>query len=153
MLFHSARRKLFLIKSLPFVAVFFTFLWLRGRLGPDGQFEADDEAMASTPLPFSREVLEQLIARQNQRQYVLNMDKFGPLSPGDPVLVVQVHNRDQYLQALVDSLRNVRGIEKSLVIFSHDVFDLRINAIVEQIDFCKVSALVNWCLGSSSSSS
>lgn len=52
------------------------------------------------------------------------------------VILVQVHYRPDYFSAFVDSLRHVKYIEHTLVIFSHDFYDDRINAIVDAIDFC-----------------
>lgn len=52
------------------------------------------------------------------------------------VLLVQVHNRSQYLTELIDSLREVKYINESLVIFSHDVEDPNLNTLVRSIDFC-----------------
>ena len=47
----------------------------------------------------------------------------------------QVHNRLAYLRQLVTSLSLVRGIEKTLLVFSHDYWDEAINALVASVDF------------------
>lgn len=135
--FRTARKKLLLLKTLPLV-FFVTFIWLQYRVDNDaaGPVEYFDNF---TELPFTLDVLNELIRSSNERQFIVNTEKFGPLDRNDPVLVIQVHNRGQYLAALIESLRRVEGIEKSLVIFSHDIFDVKINSIVEKIDFCKVS--------------
>lgn len=72
----------------------------------------------------------------NYKQTVLNADKF----PGDPqlVLVVQVHNRPEYLRLLIRSLEKAAEVHSFLIIFSHDYFSEEINAIVQGISFCKV---------------
>lgn len=72
----------------------------------------------------------------NYKQFVHNADKF----PGDPqlVLVVQVHNRPEYLKLLVKSLEKAAEVHGFLLIFSHDYFSEEINAIVQRITFCKV---------------
>lgn len=80
------------------------------------------------------------IDRRNADQYVHNLQKYGlSLGPESVVIVVQVHDRANYLKILLDSLRKVKGIEKTLLIFSHDVFSEQLNSIVETIDFCPVS--------------
>lgn len=52
------------------------------------------------------------------------------------VIVVQVHNRIDYLKYVVESLRNVKYIEETLLIFSHDYYSPEIDKIVDSIDFC-----------------
>ncbi|XP_003428431.2 alpha-1,6-mannosyl-glycoprotein 2-beta-N-acetylglucosaminyltransferase [Ornithorhynchus anatinus] len=63
----------------------------------------------------------------------------GPSAPpGDLVLVVQVHNRPEYLRLLLDSLRRAQGIGNVLLIFSHDFWSREINQLVAGVDFCPV---------------
>lgn len=78
------------------------------------------------------------MAEVNSAQRVVNEDRFGPVKGGTVVFVVQVHERVQYLQSLVESLSRVRGIEQAMIIFSHDVYDVKIEEIVHGITFCKV---------------
>lgn len=75
----------------------------------------------------------------NRQQLILNLDKFD-LSASDStvVIVVQVHNRPEYLRHLVSSLQKARDIEKTLVIFSHDFYSDELNEIIANIDFCPV---------------
>lgn len=72
----------------------------------------------------------------NYKQFVLNANTF----PGDPqlVLVIQVHNRPEYLKILIKSLAKASEVQTFLLIFSHDYFSEEINAIVQGITFCKV---------------
>uniref|UniRef100_A0A3Q3XC81 Uncharacterized protein n=1 Tax=Mola mola TaxID=94237 RepID=A0A3Q3XC81_MOLML len=72
----------------------------------------------------------------NYKQHVRNADKF----PGDPqlVLVVQVHNKHEYLRLLIRSLERAAEVHSFFLIFSHDYFTEEINAIVHEITFCKV---------------
>ncbi|KAI7799499.1 alpha-1,6-mannosyl-glycoprotein 2-beta-N-acetylglucosaminyltransferase [Triplophysa rosa] len=72
----------------------------------------------------------------NFKQLIQNGERF----PSEPemVIAVQVHNRPAYLQMLIRSLENVKGIEKALVIFSHDYFSEEITQMVKEIAFCKV---------------
>ena len=59
---------------------------------------------------------------------------------GDTVVVViQVHNRGNYLRHLLASLRKARHIEQTLLIFSHDFYDPDIMEVVKTVDFCPVS--------------
>lgn len=72
----------------------------------------------------------------NYKQCVLNAERF----PGEPqlVLVVQVHNRPEYLKLLIESLEKAANVHNFLLIFSHDYFSEEINSIVQGITFCKV---------------
>lgn len=72
----------------------------------------------------------------NYKQHVLNSERF----PGEPqlVVVVQVHNRPEYLRLLIKSLERAAGVDSVLLIFSHDYFSAEINDIVQGITFCKV---------------
>jgi len=77
----------------------------------------------------------------NTRQKIVNAEKF-PLGVNETyknVIVVQVHNRDNYLVHLVQSLRNVRDIQKALLIISHDYYSKAVFDIVRSIDFMPVS--------------
>lgn len=80
--------------------------------------------------------LTQSVYNANYKQCVLNADKF----PGEPqlVLVVQVHNRPEYLRLLIKSLERAAEVHSFLLIFSHDYVSEEINAIVQGITFCKV---------------
>ena len=86
----------------------------------------------------SIEELRKSVETLNENQRVFNRDAFGPLSDSDLVLVVQVHNRIQYLSSLIRSLERTKDISRALVVFSHDVFDPQINSLIESIKFCKV---------------
>ncbi|RXG55895.1 hypothetical protein Avbf_11743, partial [Armadillidium vulgare] len=74
----------------------------------------------------------------NKRQEILNLDKYSNLTSEDTVIVIQVHNRLENLKYLVESLTNVKHINKSLVIFSHDYWDDEINHFVRSISAFKV---------------
>ncbi|XP_057678078.1 alpha-1,6-mannosyl-glycoprotein 2-beta-N-acetylglucosaminyltransferase [Corythoichthys intestinalis] len=80
--------------------------------------------------------LTKSVYRSNFKQHVLNAERF----PGEPqlVLVVQVHNRPEYLQLLIYSLEKAAEVHRFLIIFSHDYFSEEINTIVQGITFCKV---------------
>uniref|UniRef100_A0A1A8EY70 Uncharacterized protein n=2 Tax=Nothobranchius korthausae TaxID=1143690 RepID=A0A1A8EY70_9TELE len=80
--------------------------------------------------------LSQSVYSANYKQVVQNADLF----PGGPrlVLVVQVHNRPDYLRLLIKSLERAAEVHSFLLIFSHDYFSEEMNSIVQGIRFCKV---------------
>lgn len=98
-----------------------------------------NQAMHSGDVKFNFGSLPELtksVYNANYKQCVHNADEF----PGEPrlVLVVQVHNRPEYLKLLVRSLERAAEVHGFLLIFSHDYFSEEIDAIVRGITFCKV---------------
>lgn len=80
-----------------------------------------------------------LVFQLNFDQTLRNEDKFRSVRQKDDlVIVVQVHNRPEYLKLLVESLKKSKGIENVLLVFSHDFWSPEINEIVSSIDFCLV---------------
>uniref|UniRef100_A0A452TPC5 Alpha-1,6-mannosyl-glycoprotein 2-beta-N-acetylglucosaminyltransferase n=1 Tax=Ursus maritimus TaxID=29073 RepID=A0A452TPC5_URSMA len=79
-----------------------------------------------------------LVYQLNFDQTLRNVDKAGSWAPRELVLVVQVHNRPDYLRLLLDSLRKAQGIDNVLVIFSHDFWSTEINQLIAGVDFCPV---------------
>ncbi|KAL7033575.1 hypothetical protein ACKWTF_007644 [Chironomus riparius] len=61
-----------------------------------------------------------------------------PITNDSIILIVQVHNRSEYLRHLIKSLSNAYNISQTLLIFSHDYFDDEFNQIVNSIKFCRV---------------
>ncbi|XP_049612781.1 alpha-1,6-mannosyl-glycoprotein 2-beta-N-acetylglucosaminyltransferase [Syngnathus scovelli] len=80
--------------------------------------------------------LMQSVYRANYKQHILNAERF--LGEPQLVLVVQVHNRPEYLKLLIKSFEKAAEVHRFLLIFSHDYFSAEINAIVQGITFCKV---------------
>ncbi|XP_076678278.1 alpha-1,6-mannosyl-glycoprotein 2-beta-N-acetylglucosaminyltransferase isoform X4 [Andrena cerasifolii] len=78
------------------------------------------------------------IRKANAEQKVYNEEAFGPLAIDAPVIVIQVHTRLTYLRHLIVSLAQARGIEQTLLVFSHDVWHPEINYLVQSVDFCRV---------------
>jgi alpha-1,6-mannosyl-glycoprotein beta-1,2-N-acetylglucosaminyltransferase len=74
----------------------------------------------------------------NENHDIINTNLYGGIENIGIVLVIQVHDRFDYLKLLVDSLKNVKGIEKALLVFSHDFFSEDINNLVQRIRFCQV---------------
>lgn len=80
-----------------------------------------------------------IVFQMNFDQTLRNEEKFNSVhQKDDPVIVVQVHNRPEYLRLLIESLRKAKGIENVLLIFSHDFWSPEINNIVSSVDFCLV---------------
>ena len=93
--------------------------------------------------PDSLQMLHQQLRSLNHKQKVLNADKFPPLSNDGLVLIVQVHKRENYLKQLFESLKKAKGIEKVLLVISHDYYYDDMNAMVESVDFCRVSHIID----------
>lgn len=87
---------------------------------------------------FTISDLRRNMEKVNLEQRVYNEEAFGPLSADAPVIVVQVHARLTYLRHLIVSLAQAKGIEQTLLVFSHDVWDPDINYLVQSVDFCRV---------------
>lgn len=94
--------------------------------------------ISTTPTKGDTENIQQLITNNNKVQKIRNHDQYGPITNETILITIQVHNRISYLTHLIDSLKETNDIQKSLLIFSHDVFDNRINELVEKINFCMV---------------
>ncbi|CAG2110399.1 unnamed protein product, partial [Medioppia subpectinata] len=86
---------------------------------------------------FSVNQLKRAIDEINQRQEVHHLKTFGPLLDNDLVVIIQVHNRSDYLLSLIESFAKTKHIEEVLLVFSHDLFDPKINSMVTSITFCK----------------
>ena len=95
--------------------------------------------LPSLPGPSSLELLQNILFRVNKEQAVYNAAKFPPLGPDGLVLIVQVHKREGYLKQLFESLKATRGIEKVLLVISHDYYYDDMNELIRSIDFCRVS--------------
>ncbi|KAH3789456.1 hypothetical protein DPMN_167637 [Dreissena polymorpha] len=84
------------------------------------------------------EIYEEIL-RINSEQKIRNLYRYGlKLDQESVVMVIQVHDRLEYLRILIESLREVRGIEKTLLIISHDVYSDGLNQLVKEVDFCPV---------------
>ncbi|KAL2474471.1 beta-1 [Abeliophyllum distichum] len=70
-----------------------------------------------------------------------NFDLYPTLAKDHIVIVLYVHNRPQYLQAVVNSLSQVAGISETLLIVSHDGYFDEMNKIVDGIKFCRVKQI------------
>lgn len=139
MRFRLVKKNLFVLLG---VSVVIATLWFStlALVFDDDKSKASNEAMESGEvgkLNFgSLPELTRSVYSANYKQCIHNADKF----PGEPqlVLVVQVHNRPEYLRLLIKSLEKAAEVHSFLLIFSHDYFSEEINAIVQGITFCKV---------------
>ncbi|KAF7995062.1 hypothetical protein HCN44_004534 [Aphidius gifuensis] len=82
--------------------------------------------------------IKKIIKRINDDQNISNDDAFGPLETDSTVILIQVHTRILYLRHLIVSLAQAKGIEKILLIFSHDYWHPEINELIQKIEFCRV---------------
>ena len=102
------------------------------------------DSLPSQNGPDSLQILRDRLARANEEQRVLNADKFPKLAPDGVILIVQVHRREGYLKQLFNSMRSVEGIEKVLLVISHDYFYDDMMQLVQTVDFCRVSKRLSW---------
>ncbi|GMR52390.1 hypothetical protein PMAYCL1PPCAC_22585, partial [Pristionchus mayeri] len=77
----------------------------------------------------------------NENGAVLNTERFGPLETVKAVIVIQVHNRLEYLKLLVSTLSKTAGIEDTLLVFSHDAKIESIDNLVRNISFARVKQI------------
>lgn len=75
---------------------------------------------------------------KTRNETILNHNLFGEKKPNDPIIVVLVDKDADYLKYLIMSLEHVRGIQETLLIFSHSYYDVNVNKLIEKIDFCRV---------------
>lgn len=78
---------------------------------------------------FIIDLLEEELLLNNQSLY--KVPKFF-------IVLIQVHSRLNYLNVLIQSLKETKHIQDTLVIFSHDFIDEKINELIKSIDFCAV---------------
>lgn len=82
--------------------------------------------------------MKKLIKEINENQHINNNNAFKYFKAENSVVVIQVHSDIRYLAVLLDSIRRVIGITRSLIIFCHDYYDDRINNVIRNITFAKV---------------
>uniref|UniRef100_UPI0035901BF9 alpha-1,6-mannosyl-glycoprotein 2-beta-N-acetylglucosaminyltransferase n=1 Tax=Myxine glutinosa TaxID=7769 RepID=UPI0035901BF9 len=83
------------------------------------------------------DLLKRILQHNGQRP-LLNVDRFPGTRPiYSVIIVVQVHSRVQHLGLLIESLRQVRGIQEALLVFSHDLVMEEMDHLVRQVDFCR----------------
>lgn len=109
---------------------------------PPNFFKNSSEEVLQTDINLENLTeIKQQILRINSEQKIFNLYRFGlKLNQDSVVIVVQVHDRLEYLRILLESLREVKQIENSLLIISHDVYSEAMNKLVKEVvTFCPVS--------------
>lgn len=102
-------------------------------------FNHTDEAVQSTVNYENLTQIKKEIESINSKQRIYNIYRYGlKLNQESVVIIVQVHDRFEYLKILLDSLKETKKIEETLLIISHDVYSDRLNKLVRDIDFCPV---------------
>ncbi|XP_071112212.1 alpha-1,6-mannosyl-glycoprotein 2-beta-N-acetylglucosaminyltransferase-like [Haliotis cracherodii] len=82
------------------------------------------------------------LLRLNSEQHIRNIENF-PLHfhNNSVVILIQVHKRLEDLQIMIESMKSVRYINQTLVVFSHDYYSPETFELVFSIDFCPVLQL------------
>lgn len=93
--------------------------------------DVDPQEMSLSPEEIEK--IKKKLEQLNEEQTIYNEETFGPILRNTTILLVQVHNRLENLRYLVESMRNTRGINESLVIFSHDYWYPAMNDFVTNI--------------------
>lgn len=79
------------------------------------------------------------ILKINTEQRIYNLNRFNlTLNENSVVIIIQAHDRFEYLKNLIDSLKGAKKIEDSLLIISCSVFSVPLYKIAATIDFCPV---------------
>ncbi|KAK4470237.1 hypothetical protein MN116_005811 [Schistosoma mekongi] len=133
-------------------------LWSQSvRLQHPKNVAFDLKVAPPNPGPFSNLLplssisnLRQYISNINRLHFVQNENLYGQLPRRDNltfitspehVIIVQVHNRSVELSLLIESLRRTSGIEKALIIFSHDVYSDELNNLIGSIRFTRTAQI------------
>ncbi|OQV20492.1 Alpha-1,6-mannosyl-glycoprotein 2-beta-N-acetylglucosaminyltransferase [Hypsibius exemplaris] len=96
--------------------------------------EAEEEARwrNSTDAPVDLAGLKSLRTGVQARNAAASLKIANLISTSNfsHIIVAQIHSRIPYINALLDSMSTVRGIETALIVFSHDLVDLEIESAV-----------------------
>ncbi|KAK3868998.1 hypothetical protein Pcinc_025659 [Petrolisthes cinctipes] len=93
--------------------------------------DVDSKEVSLTKENIAR--IKKQLEAENKLQKIYNVNRYGPVLNNTSILLVQVHRRLENLAHLVKSMKAVRGINESLVIFSHDFWDECMNNFVRNI--------------------
>lgn len=85
--------------------------------------------------------IREKVKSRNQYQPIINELMYANVMSRTQIIVIQVDKNVEYLKILLKSLETVAGITKSLIIFSHNVYDDNINALIETIDFVRYTQI------------
>lgn len=89
---------------------------------------------------LSLDEIRDRIWQANMGEKVHNTGSFNS-SLVTAVIAIQVHDRVNYLRGLIQSLSSVKGINSTILIFSHDVYDQEINHLIAGIKFAPVTQI------------
>ncbi|XP_046545583.1 alpha-1,6-mannosyl-glycoprotein 2-beta-N-acetylglucosaminyltransferase-like [Haliotis rubra] len=82
------------------------------------------------------------LLRLNSEQHIRNIEKFQlDFHDNSVVILIQVHKRLEDLQIMIESMKSVRYINQTLVVFSHDYYSPETFKLVFSIEFCPVLQL------------
>nr|CAB3263805.1 alpha-1,6-mannosyl-glycoprotein 2-beta-N-acetylglucosaminyltransferase-like [Phallusia mammillata] len=105
------------------------------EVAPDDEIvEKSDNTMPYDKMP---EEMRQYVLSQNFVQDFHNTEKYGKHTQDSIIIVVQVHDRVDFFEQLLDSLKNARGIEKATLVLSMDKFTRQNEEAIKKIDFCR----------------
>jgi hypothetical protein len=78
--------------------------------------------------------LKELIKKNNLKPVIFNQ-KYSTILTDTLIILIQVHKRFENLKSLLLSLSNVKFINETLIIFSHDYYNETINRYIKQLKF------------------
>ncbi len=90
------------------------------------------------PESFNLENLRSLYIGRNLNFEIKNSKFLNLTNKEFLVILIQVHDRFENLKILIESLRFTKYISDTIVIFSHDFIDPKINDYIEKVDFAAV---------------
>ncbi|KAJ0178842.1 hypothetical protein K1T71_005617 [Dendrolimus kikuchii] len=82
--------------------------------------------------------MREIVKERNDLQQVRNLKNFGPIKNNTLILVISVGKFVYNLKYLIASLSQVKGIEDTLLIFSHWYLDENVDNIIISIEFARV---------------
>ena len=111
-----------------------------------GIFDINSRLFSKSITEVNVTELAAVIDRLNHQQIILNASNKGEIlgnwsstgQAGSIVIVIQVHNRRNYLEKLIESLSRARRIERTLLVFSYDLYSDELNWLVRSISFAPV---------------
>lgn len=129
--------------SLLLLLLFFLIFLLREEIDDDPLSESEESVIFDSSFKPKLPKQTNLSIKLEERNHLppRNLDLFPTLAKGHITIVLYVHNRPQYLQVVVNSLSNVKGIEETLLVVSHDGYFDEMDKIVQSIKFCQVKQI------------
>lgn len=101
--------------------------------------EDEDTETNGNSMPYygTVEEMKQYALSQNFVQDFYNTEKFGEHTKDAIIIVVQVHDRTDFFEELLNSLRNVQDVNKATLVISFDKLTERNDKAIKKIDFCR----------------